>query len=102
MLRLRSTAGPAVGCNYVPSHMFWQGIDAIAAIRVLANAIFHVHAKNTQMYPQNLPWTGVLEMKLYTDERKRAWISGPTGTERSGGASSSPGSACLGTTTCFD
>ena len=31
-------------------------------------------------------------------------FSGPAGTatERSGGASSSPGSACLGTTTCFD
>jgi sugar phosphate isomerase/epimerase len=27
MLRLRSIAGPAVGCNYDPSHMFWQGID---------------------------------------------------------------------------
>ncbi len=25
MLRLRSLTGPAVGCNYDPSHMFWQG-----------------------------------------------------------------------------
>jgi len=74
MLRLRSIAGPSVGCNYDPSHMFWQGIDPIAAIRVLGDAIFHVHAKDTQMYPANLPRTGVLDTKPYTDERNRGWI----------------------------
>jgi sugar phosphate isomerase/epimerase len=74
MLRLRSVAGPAIGCNYDPSHMFWQGIDPIAAIRILGDAIFHVHAKDTQIYDRNLPLTGVLDTKPYTDERNRAWI----------------------------
>lgn len=74
MLRLRSIAGKSVGCNYDPSHMFWQGIDPIAAIRVLGDSIFHVHAKDTQIYERNLPATGVLDTKLYTDERNRAWI----------------------------
>lgn len=74
MLRLRAIAGPAVGCNYDPSHMFWQGIDPIAAIRILGDAIFHVHAKDTQMYAANLPRTGVLDTKPYTDERNRGWI----------------------------
>lgn len=74
MLRLRSIAGPSVGCNYDPSHMFWQSIDPIAAIRVLGDAIFHVHAKDTQMYPANLPRTGVLDTKPYTDELHRGWI----------------------------
>lgn len=74
MLRLRDIAGPSVGCNYDPSHMFWQGIDPIAAIRILGDAIFHVHAKDTQMYPANLPRTGVLDTKPYTDERNRSWI----------------------------
>src|SRR6202166_5016855 len=74
MLKLRSIAGPAIGCNYDPSHMFWQGIDPIAAIRVLGDAIFHVHAKDTQIYPANLPRTGVLDTKPYTDERNRGWI----------------------------
>jgi sugar phosphate isomerase/epimerase len=74
MLRLRSIAGDSVGCNYDPSHMFWQGIDPIAAIRVLGDAIFHVHAKDTQIYERNLPMTGVLDTKRYTDERNRAWI----------------------------
>ncbi len=74
MLRLRSIAGPTVGCNLDPSHMFWQGIDPIAAIRLLGDAIFYVHAKDTQIYGRNLPLTGVLDTKPYTDERNRAWI----------------------------
>jgi sugar phosphate isomerase/epimerase len=74
MLRLRSIAGPSVGCNLDPSHMFWQNIDPIAAVRVLGDAIFHVHAKDTQLYAANLPRTGVLDTKPYTDERNRGWI----------------------------
>jgi sugar phosphate isomerase/epimerase len=74
LLRLRSIAGPSVGCNYDPSHMFWQGIDPIAAVRLLGEAIFHVHAKDTQMYSANLSLTGVLDTKPYTDERNRGWI----------------------------
>ncbi len=74
MLRLRSITGPTVGCNYDPSHMFWQTIDPLAAIRLLGDAIFHVHAKDTQLFPANLPLTGVLDTKPYTDERNRSWI----------------------------
>src|SRR4029077_6745559 len=74
MLRLRSIAGPNVGCNLDPSHLFWQSIDPIAALRVLEGAIFHVHAKDTQLYAINLPRTGVLDTKPYTEERERSWI----------------------------
>jgi sugar phosphate isomerase/epimerase len=74
MLRLRSIAGANVGCNYDPSHLFWQNIDPIAAVRVLQDAIFHVHAKDTQLYPANLARTGVLDTKPYTQERDRSWI----------------------------
>jgi sugar phosphate isomerase/epimerase len=74
MLKLRSIAGPSVGCNFDPSHLFWQGIDPIVAVRLLNDAIFHVHAKDTQLYPANLPLTGVLDTKPYTEERKRGWI----------------------------
>jgi len=74
MLRLRAIGGKSLGCNYDPSHMFWQSIDPIAAIRVLGDAIFHVHAKDTQIYGRNLPKTGVLDTKLYTDEANRSWI----------------------------
>lgn len=74
LLKLRSIAGNNIGCNFDPSHMFWQGIDPCAAVRILGDAVFHVHAKDTQIYPVNLPRSGVLDMKRYTDEPNRAWI----------------------------
>jgi sugar phosphate isomerase/epimerase len=74
MLRLREACGRNIGVNYDPSHMFWQSIDPIKAIRVLGDSIFHVHAKDTQIYDSNLPRTGVLDTKKYTDERNRSWI----------------------------
>jgi sugar phosphate isomerase/epimerase len=74
LLRLRAACGKNLGCNYDPSHMFWQGIDPIKAIRVLGDAIFHVHAKDTQIYDANLPVTGVLDTKKFTGERSRSWL----------------------------
>jgi sugar phosphate isomerase/epimerase len=74
LLKLRAACGKNLGCNYDPSHMFWQGIEPIKAIRVLGDAIFHVHAKDTQIYDVNLPMTGVLDTKKYTGERERSWI----------------------------
>lgn len=74
LMRLRSIAGPAVGANLDPSHLFWQNIDPIAAIRVLGDAIHYVHAKDTQLYPANLPRSGVLDTKPYTNERNRGWL----------------------------
>lgn len=74
MLKLRAITGPAVGCNFDPSHLFWQGIDPIAAVRILGDCIYHVHAKDTQIYQANLPMTGVLDTKNYTDELHRSWI----------------------------
>jgi len=74
LLRLREACGPNLGCNYDPSHMFWQQIDAIKAIRILGDAIFHVHAKDNQIYDANLPKAGVLDTKKLSDERNRSWI----------------------------
>jgi sugar phosphate isomerase/epimerase len=74
LLRLRTIAGPNIGCNFDPSHLFWQNIDPIAAVGALSDAIFHVHAKDTQFYATNLPLTGVLDTKPYADERGRGWI----------------------------
>ena len=74
LLKLRAACGKNLGCNLDPSHLFWQNIDPIKAIRILGDAIFHVHAKDTEIYDANLPKTGVLDTKKYTDERNRSWI----------------------------
>jgi sugar phosphate isomerase/epimerase len=74
MLRLRKEAGRAVGCNFDPSHMFWQGIDPCAAIRKLGDAVFHVHAKDTRLYDMNVKVNGVVDCKPYSDEKNRSWL----------------------------
>src|SRR6476646_9323857 len=67
MLKLRAIAGPSVGANLDPSHLFWQGIDPIAAVRMLGDAIHYVHAKDTQLFPANMTRNGVLDTKSYTN-----------------------------------
>jgi len=74
LLKLRSAAGKRIGANLDPSHLFWQGIDPIQSVRVLGEAIFHIHAKDTKMYPANIATGGVLDVKPYSDEIHRSWL----------------------------
>ena len=74
LLRLREAVGPEIGVNFDPSHLFWQGIDPISAVRELGDSIFHVHAKDTIIDPVNTPINGVLDTKPYADEANRCWI----------------------------
>ncbi len=46
------------GLNYDPSHLYWQGIDYIAAIDRFADRIFHVHAKDVEIREHVLRWVG--------------------------------------------
>jgi len=74
MLRLREVAGPVIGANVDPSHLFWQGIDPAAAIALLGEAVHFFHAKDTAIHPINCAKFGVLDTKSYLDEANRAWI----------------------------
>ncbi len=74
LLRLREAVGPEIGANFDPSHLIWQGMDPVAAIRKLGDAIFHFHAKDTKVDKYNTAVTGVLDTKPYGDEIHRAWI----------------------------
>ncbi len=74
MLRLRDVAPRTIGCNFDPSHMFWQGVDPVAAIRVLGDSIFHCHAKDCRIDTLNTRMNGVLDAKRYTRELERSWI----------------------------
>lgn len=74
LLKLRERVGPVVGANFDPSHLFWQGIDPCAAVRELAGAIWHVHAKDTVIHEWNSVRNGVLDTKHYTEELNRSWI----------------------------
>lgn len=50
----------SVGVNMDPSHLFWQGMDIIASIRLLGDRVFHVHAKDTRLLP-GVATRGVLD-----------------------------------------
>lgn len=76
MLKLRQTCGDSIGVNFDPSHLFWQGMDPVTCIKELgkAGAIYHFHAKDTAIDPQNTAVNGVLDTKSYRDELNRSFI----------------------------
>ena len=74
LLKLRNAVGPEIGANFDPSHLFWQGIDPVAAIRYLGEAIYYFHAKDTKVDEINTAKNGVLDTKHYGDEINRSWI----------------------------
>jgi sugar phosphate isomerase/epimerase len=75
MLRLREAAGAAIGVNFDPSHLYWQGIDPVESIRELAaaGALFHVHAKDVYLDRGNVARNGVLDTKHYSRIPERSW-----------------------------
>ena len=74
LLKLRAAVGPEIGANFDPSHLIWQGIEPVAAIRALEGAIFHFHAKDTKVDKYNIAVNGVLDTKPYGDEIHRSWV----------------------------
>lgn len=79
LLRLRNGVGKDgdwVGANFDPSHLWWQGIDPILAVRELGKegALFHVHAKDTRIDPENSGRNGNLDTKSYGDILNRSWV----------------------------
>lgn len=72
-LKLRDAIGELVGVNFDPSHALWMGGDPLRAIRQLGSAIYHVHAKDTRIDPQNSGLNTLLETKPNDRVAERAW-----------------------------
>jgi sugar phosphate isomerase/epimerase len=73
LLRLREAVGPVIGCNFDPSHLVWNGVDPVAAIRKLGDAIVHVHGKDTYTDPFNVSVNGCNDNKPYDQIADRSW-----------------------------
>jgi sugar phosphate isomerase/epimerase len=73
LLRLREACGPALGCNFDPSHLFWNGADPVAAIRKLGDSIVHVHGKDCAVDSYNVAVNGCNDHKPYSQIPKRSW-----------------------------
>ncbi len=79
LLKLRHGVGKHgewIGANLDPSHLWWQGIDPLAAAKELARdgAFFHCHAKDARIDPQNVATSGVLDTKSYGAISQRSWV----------------------------
>jgi sugar phosphate isomerase/epimerase len=73
LFRLRNAAGPLVGMNLDPSHLFWMGGDGRAAVRELGGAIYHVHAKDLRIESHYAQIDGLLDTQTIDKFRTRAW-----------------------------
>jgi sugar phosphate isomerase/epimerase len=79
LLRLRDGVGKHgewIGANFDPSHLWWQGIDPISAVRQLGRegALFHCHAKDVRIDPGNSSLNGNLDAKSYGLIDQRSWV----------------------------
>jgi sugar phosphate isomerase/epimerase len=72
LLRLHEV-NPVLGCNFDPSHLWWNGVDPVAAIRELGDAIYHVHGKDVYVDPFNVQVNGCNDNKPYSEIPDRAW-----------------------------
>jgi sugar phosphate isomerase/epimerase len=75
LLKLREATCDAIGANLDPSHLWWQGIDPVGAIKILgkAGAIHHFHAKDTYIDQENVNMYGLLDMQSYNNVQTRSW-----------------------------
>ena len=74
MLKLRNATGKNIGCNFDPSHFFWQSMDPLKMVRALKDVIFHVHAKDCKIDPTNTALNGVNDATPYGDVINRSWV----------------------------
>jgi len=74
LLKLRNSVGDVIGANFDPSHLIWQGMDPVEAIRYLGDALYYVHGKDVRIDEHNKAQNGVLDTKHYGDILNRAWV----------------------------
>ena len=79
---LRSATGPNICVNLDPSHFFWQGIDPLAAIEALGDAIQFVHGKDTLLHPDRIALHGVLDFRWPADAQTMPWHFAAVGAGR--------------------
>ncbi|REB90475.1 sugar phosphate isomerase/epimerase, partial [Staphylococcus pseudintermedius] len=75
LFQIREATNEYIGGNSAQSHLWWQGIDSRAAVRIVgkSNAIHHFHAKDTFLTPDNVNMYGLTDMPPYQQVGTRAW-----------------------------
>lgn len=74
LMRLRNAVrSSAIGANFDPGNLIWQGISPPAAVRRLRGVIYHVHAKDCYVDPQIMGRTGFFDPWLEEDAIDRPY-----------------------------
>ena len=73
LIRLREAVGDILGANFDPSHLFWQGIDPVEAIKELKGMIYHFHAKDVYLDEATIKKNGVLDYDSMKELSQRSW-----------------------------
>ncbi|WMJ80707.1 sugar phosphate isomerase/epimerase [Clostridium sp. MB40-C1] len=73
LIRLRKEVGDMIGMNMDPGHMFWMGGDPIEAVRVLGDALYHIHGKDSRLERRIVQANGVLDTKTIECFKDRSW-----------------------------
>ena len=73
LLTMREAVGEAIGANFDPSHLMWQGMDIPTCVRALGPAVYHVHIKDVMMHPAKQALVGVLDNRPDVSYRERPW-----------------------------
>lgn len=60
------TGATHIGAEMDPSHLFWQGIDPVQAVRWLGSLVYHSAAKDTRLNEVNVQIAGVLDDRFRT------------------------------------
>ena len=71
--RLREEVGPVVACNFDISHMWYQAIDPIEALRYLGPLVQHVHVKDTIIHEHNSRIRGLMDPGTTEQPETRSW-----------------------------
>ena len=62
---------PALGINFDPSHLLWQGMDPVVFCRDFIERVYHVHAKDVKM---NLDGrNGIIGSHITFGNTRRGW-----------------------------
>jgi sugar phosphate isomerase/epimerase len=71
--RLREEIGPTIAMNFDPSHLWWQGIDPIAVVDAVGDAIQTCHVKDALMDARRIARDGALSPRSYDRWDERPW-----------------------------
>lgn len=63
----------AIGLEFDPSHLVWQGIDYVQAIRDFGDRVYAFHAKDTEILRDNLKKYGIIGKQI---GKRDEWDSG--------------------------